>query len=112
MTPHIAERAELRHGESGAAMLPHQHTDLAHDERRNLHERRSQRLEVIASGFDSCIMHLLHIASIAQNRRQDKRAHIPLQHKWDEPLRAPHVPLVPLAELLLEDLFFDMDTVA
>ncbi len=36
----------------------------------------------------------------------------PLQHKGDEPLRAPHILLIPQAQVLLEDMLFHMDTVA
>ncbi len=37
---------------------------------------------------------------------------IPLQHKGDEPFRAPHILLIPQAQVLLEDMLFHMDTVA
>jgi hypothetical protein len=37
---------------------------------------------------------------------------IPLQHKGDEPFRAPHILLIPLAQVLLEDALFHADTVA
>jgi len=36
----------------------------------------------------------------------------PLQHKGDEPFRAPHILLISLAEMLLQDVLFHMDTVA
>ena len=36
---------------------------------------------------------------------------MPLQHKGDEPFRAPHILLIPLAQLRLEDVLFYMDTV-
>src|SRR5579884_2826924 len=35
-----------------------------------------------------------------------------LEHKGDEPFRAPHILLIALAQMLLEDAFFYMDTVA
>ena len=36
----------------------------------------------------------------------------PLQHKGDEPFRAPHIFLILQAQMLLEDVLFHMDTVA
>lgn len=36
----------------------------------------------------------------------------PLQHKGDEPFRAPRILLIPQAQVLLEDMLFHMDTVA
>ena len=36
---------------------------------------------------------------------------LPLQHKGDKPFRAPHILLIPLAQLRLEDVLFYMDTV-
>ncbi len=36
----------------------------------------------------------------------------PLQHKRNEPFRAPHILLIALAQMLLEDALFYMDTVA
>jgi hypothetical protein len=37
---------------------------------------------------------------------------LPLQDKGDEPFCAPHVLLIPLAQMLLQDVLFHMDTVA
>jgi len=36
---------------------------------------------------------------------------LPLQHKGDKPFRAPHILLIALAQLRLEDMLFYMDTV-
>ena len=37
---------------------------------------------------------------------------IPLYYKGDEPFRAPHILLIPLAQMLLQDALFHTDTVA
>src|SRR6266567_2762776 len=46
-----------------------------------------------------------HLAYDAQLRGQ-------LQHKGDEPFRAPHVLLISLTQMFLEDALFHMDTIA
>ncbi|HEY4033435.1 MAG TPA: hypothetical protein VGL94_05670 [Ktedonobacteraceae bacterium] len=41
-----------------------------------------------------------------------KKHGLPLQHKGDEPFRVPHIFLIPLAQMFLEDALFHTDTVA